>query len=54
MVRRSDRHEKRCSDAHPTRMWVYYQLPKSLPCLYFDPAGNLICIERNDIVIASE
>jgi hypothetical protein len=41
-----------CSARDPATMWVYYNVSEGSACLYFDVHGNLVCVERNDILIA--
>jgi hypothetical protein len=41
-----------CAMREPDMMWIYYSVSKGSICVYFASDEHLLCVERNDIVIA--
>jgi hypothetical protein len=41
-----------CAMRKPDVMWVYYSISKGSLCAYLASDEHLLCVERNDIVIA--
>jgi hypothetical protein len=44
--------DQTCKLLAPDQMWIYFDLSRGSVCVYFGHDKRVLCVERNDIVVA--